>query len=84
MFVFYGMLIVMFLFGLPVFVFLGFKDFVEYDLDSQCIDSNFMLATFIVFYFICYEVLCLEIFSLVVIAILSYHPLFGLIMEILH
>ena len=78
------MLIVMFLFGLPVFVFIGFTEFVEEELDSEYINSTLMLSTFIVFYFICYEVLCLEIFSLVVIAILSYHPLFGLIMEILH
>ena len=84
MFVFYGMLIVMFLFGLHVFVFLGFTEFVEDVLYSEYINSTLMLSTFIVFYFICYEVLCLEIFSLVVIAILSYHPLFRLIMEILH
>ena len=84
LFVFYGMLIVMFLFGLPVFVFIGFTEFVEDVLDSEYINSTLMLSTFIVFYFICYEVLCLEIFSLVVIAILSYHPLLGLIMEIVH
>ncbi len=85
-FVFYGMLFVMFLFGLPVFVFIGFKALVEndWDLEVDCCCNSLMLWTFIVFYFICYEVICLEIFSLVVIAILSYNPLLGMIMELTH
>ena len=77
--VFYCMVIAIFLYGLPILVILYLKDNILYDLN--CFWYYIFFLIIVGFYFICYEIICLEIFSLFVIAILSYHPLLGLIMQ---